>query len=279
MSDRTTRSRPRATPTARPFADVRDRVVLSPVARGVFGVAALILLWTIASLIVPGRALPSPWTIVTTIVDDGWDFYWANLSATFSRMLPGYVIGNVIALSVAAIVLLLPPLNQMANQLGVVADCLPITAVGPLVMIMFGGGTAAIFLAGLVVFYTSLVTSLIGVHAAKRSSLELVRAYGGGRWARLRKVQVMAALPSVFTALKLAVPGAFIGALVGEYLGGIDVGIGVALQAAQRDIMPARTFGLSIVIGLLSLGGYLLIGWIGNKVLPWAAQAQLGGAR
>jgi ABC-type nitrate/sulfonate/bicarbonate transport system permease component len=258
---------------------VRDRVVLSPAALGIIGVATLLLLWTIAALIVPGRALPSPWQIATSIVADGWDFYAVNLGATFSRMLPGYAIGNVIALTVAAIVLLLPGLNQMANQLGVIADCLPITAVGPLVIIMFGGGTAAVFLAALVVFYTSLVTSLIGVHAARRTSLDLVRAYGGGRLARLRKVQVMAALPSVFTALKLAVPGAFIGALVGEYLGGIDTGIGVALQAAQRDIMPARTFGLSIVIGLLSLAGYLLIGWIGNRLLPWAATSQPGGAR
>jgi hypothetical protein len=43
--------------------------------------------------------------------------------------------------------------------------------------------------------------------------------------------------------------------------------------------MPARTFGLSIVIGLLSLAGYLLIGWIGNRLLPWAATSQPGGAR
>lgn len=280
MPEGTTRSRVKpAASESRSLADARDRVVHSPVARGVLGVILLILLWTIASMIVPGRALPSPATIVATIGADGAGFYLPNLQATLSRMLPGYIIGNVIALSVAAIVLVLPSTSQLANQLGVIADCLPITAVGPLVMIMFGGGTSAIVLAALVVFYTTLVTSLIGVHAAKRSSLELVQAYGGGRIARLRKVQFMAALPSVFTALKLAVPGAFIGALVGEYLGGIDVGMGVALQAAQRDIMPARTFGLSIVIGLLSLGGYVLIGWIGNRVLPWSAQSQLSGTR
>jgi ABC-type nitrate/sulfonate/bicarbonate transport system permease component len=262
------------------FGSLRDRAVpFSPILLGVGGVLLLIVLWTIAAALVPGRALPSPAGIVQAAVADGWEFYWVNLSATFGRMLPGYVIGVVIALAIAAVVLLVPALDQVANQVGVVADSLPITAIGPLVMIMFGGATAATFLAALLVFYTTLVTSLLGVHAAKRSSLDLVRAYGGGRVARLRKVQFMAALPSVFNALKLAVPAAFIGALVGEYLGGIDVGIGVALQAAQRDIMPARTFALSLVVGLLSLAGYLLVGWIGKLVLPWAADSTLGSRR
>ena len=258
---------------------VRERVVSSsPALLGAAGVVILLIVWTVAAAIVPGRALPSPAGIVAA-ASDGWEFYWANLSATFGRMVPGYLIGVTVALTIAAIVLLLPSLDQVANQVGVVADSLPITAIGPLVMIMFGGATAATFLAALVVFYTTLVTSLLGVHAAKKSSLELVRAYGGGRMMRLRKVQVMAALPSVFNALKLAVPAAFIGALVGEYLGGIDVGIGVALQAAQRDILPARTFALSLVIGLLSLAGYLIIGWIGRAVLPWSAETDLGAQR
>jgi len=50
-------------------------------------------------------------------------------------------------------------------------------------------------------------------------------------------------------------------------------------STAQRDIMPARTFALSIVIGLLSLTGYLLIGWISRLLLPWAADGKLGGGR
>lgn len=249
---------------------IRRAVHLPPAIWGAVGIVILLVLWTLAALIVPGRALPSPALIVSTMVADGWDFYEANLSATLGRAVPGYFWGNAAAFLLAAIVLLVPALTQVTTQFGVIVDCLPITAIGPLVMIMFGGQSAATFLAGLVVFYSSLVTALLGIQSARTSSLELVTAYGGGKFARLRKVQVIAALPYLFTALKVAVPGAIIGALVGEYLGGIDVGIGVALQAAQRDILPARTFGLSIVLGLLSIGGYSLIGYLGRLATPWA---------
>jgi ABC-type nitrate/sulfonate/bicarbonate transport system, permease component len=258
--------------------ETRRAVPLPPAAWGAIGFLLLIALWTVASWLVPGRALPSPLLIAQTMVEDGWDFYAANFSATLARVAPGYFWGNAIAFAIAAIVLLVPALTQVANQFGVIVDCLPITAIGPLVMIMFGGQSAAIFLSGMVVFYTSLVTALLGVHAARRSSLELVTAYGGGKFMRLRKVQLTAALPAVFTALKIAVPGAIIGALVGEYLGGIDVGIGVALQAAQRDILPARTFGLSIALGTLSIAGYALIGFIGRRITPWAVETS-GGMR
>ena len=100
---------------------VRERVVSSsPALLGAAGVVILLIVWTVAAAIVPGRALPSPAGIVAAAASDGWEFYWANLSATFGRMVPGYLIGVTVALTIAAIVLLLPSLDQVANQVGVV---------------------------------------------------------------------------------------------------------------------------------------------------------------
>ena len=62
------------------------------------------------------------------------------------------------------------------------------------------------------VFFTTVVGCLLGLRAAPRTSLDLVRAYGGSAWTMLRKVQLIAALPSLFAALKIAAPAAFLGA-------------------------------------------------------------------
>lgn len=74
----------------------------------------------------------------------------------------------------------------------------------------------------------------------------------------------------MFSALQVAIPGAVLGAIVGEYLGGIDTGIGVALNAAQRQVQPERVWALSIITGLISLFGYGLVGLIGRCLTPWA---------
>jgi ABC-type nitrate/sulfonate/bicarbonate transport system permease component len=82
----------------------------------------------------------------------------------------------------------------------------------------------------------------------------------------------MSALPAIVTALLVAVPAALLGAVVGEYLGGIDSGIGVALNAAQRQIQPDRVWALSILAGLIALGGYALVGLVGRVLTPWATE-------
>jgi ABC-type nitrate/sulfonate/bicarbonate transport system permease component len=84
----------------------------------------------------------------------------------------------------------------------------------------------------------------------------------------------MSALPAIVTALQVAVPAALLGAIVGEYLGGIDSGIGVALNAAQRQVQPDRVWALSILTGLISLAGYGLVGLLGRVLTPWAKEVR-----
>jgi ABC-type nitrate/sulfonate/bicarbonate transport system permease component len=234
---------------------------------GLLGIGIVVILWILLSAVVPGGAVPPPWAVVGKAV-----------GATLGRVFPGYFWGNLFALALVAVVFLVPALEGVSSQLALITHCVPITAIGPIIMVIFGGRAAAIFLAGLSVFFISFVTALLGVHASRQAALDLVSAYGGGRLVRLRKVRAIAALPSVFLALQIAMPVAFIGAILGEYLGGVDSGIGVALQSAQRDYVPERTWGLAIAIGLISLALYALVGAIGRLVLPWA-RVSLGGSR
>ena len=101
---------------------------------------------------------------------------------------------------------------------------------------------------------------LLGLRAAPRASIDLVRAYGGTAWTTLRKVQLIAALPSLFAALKIAAPATFLGAIPAEYLGsGGDSTLGRALIAAQTQSDAPRLWYLALVSGLISGLGYLAV--------------------
>lgn len=237
----------------------------------VLGVLLLLVAWTLAaSLGTTSMILPTPASTVTEVFSHLGDYFLPTLWSTLERALWGYLWGNLAGLAIAALVLLIPAVENLFTQLGVISQCLPITAIGPLVLLVFGGRAAAIFLAALLVFFTTMVGAILGMRSASATALDLVRAYGGGRFTRIRKVQLIAALPSVFTALKVAVPAAVLGGVVGEYLGGTDDGVGVALIVAQRDHNPQRVWGLSIMIGLVALAGYALIGLLGRVLTPWA---------
>jgi ABC-type nitrate/sulfonate/bicarbonate transport system permease component len=240
---------------------------------GTVGILLLLTLWwAMTAGLENSTSFPSPVDVARSAVEDGWGFYRANVTPTLTRAAQGYLWGNLAGLALAAVVLVVPRLEDVITQLGVISACLPVTAIGPIVMVIFGGRASAIFLGALLVFFTTLVGAILGMRSASRSSLDLVAAYGGGRWTQIRKVQLMSALPAIVTALQVAVPAALLGAVVGEYLGGIDSGIGVALNAAQRQIQPDRVWALSILAGLIALGGYALVGLVGRVLTPWAKE-------
>ncbi len=250
---------------------------------GVLGAVALVGLWWLGAVTVfanvgPGnaQAIPTPLDVVRRWGEDGWDLYARNLSVTLAEAGQGYLWGNLVALVLAALVLLLPRLEGAVMQLATITYCIPIVAIGPLVLVIAGAprpgepsGTA-IFLAAMSCFFTTVVGSLLGLKAADRSALDVVHVYGGSRLTQLRRVRLVAALPQVLVALQIAVPAAFLGAILGEYLGKVDTGLGPAMINAQNSLDAARLWGFALASGAVALLGYLAVGAVARFVAPWS---------
>ncbi|TNC20457.1 ABC transporter permease [Amycolatopsis alkalitolerans] len=252
---------------------------------GVAGAVLIVLLWTVLALTAfrASGAVPTPLAVLRQYGTDGFAFYWHNMSVTLRGALLGFGWGNALGIAIALVALLLPRFEGVAAQLAVISYCIPLTAIGPVILVVQGGRAPTVFLAGMSVFFTTLVGALLGLKAADETSLDLIRAYGGGRWRQLVKVRIMAALPATFGGLQIAAPTALLGAILGEYLGGVDNGIGVALTASQQSYQVARTWGLALACGVVAGAGYLAIGFLGRLLTPWSgpsrqALAQGGGA-
>ncbi|GAA3474504.1 ABC transporter permease [Nonomuraea roseola] len=239
---------------------------------GLAGVVALIALWWLAAATVfsGSGAVPTPWAVLRSIAADGWAFYGPNIGATLGAAVQGFLWGNGLALAVAVLVLLVPQLEAVATQLAVISYCIPLLAIGPIVLVVFGGDATVVFLAAISVFFTTLIGALLGLRSADRTSLDLVSVYGGGRLAKLRFVQVIAALPSTFAGLKISAPSALLGAIIGEYLGSNDQGLGVSLMISQQQFQVPRTWGLALTAGLIAGLGYAVVALASRAVTPWA---------
>lgn len=258
------------------------------------GVAATVAIWWLAAGTVlagvgaaadgSGGAVPTPAEVLGQLARDGIGFYWPNLVVTVTEAFTGYFWGNVAALLLAGSVLVLPGLERLVTQLAVISYCLPIVAIGPLAFIVIGSpargqasGTA-VLLAGISVFFTTVVGALSALRSADKSSLDVVTVYGGGRFQQLIKVQLISALPGILNALKIAVPAAVLGAILGEYVGGVDRGVGPALVNAQQNLEISRAWGVALVAGLLAGAGYVVFAVIARFVAPWSA-GHRGAAR
>ncbi|GAA2029746.1 ABC transporter permease [Agromyces tropicus] len=254
-------------------------------AAGLIGALALLAAWWAFSATVfqppPGTTftpVPSPFTVLQTIWQDGLTPYWNVFQVTIAEAAIGYAWGNGVALLLAATVLLLPRIEPVVVQVAVVSYCLPVVAVGGIAIVVLGGAkragdpsATAVFLAALAVFFTTVVGALLGFKAADRASLDVVHVYGGSRFTALRKVRLVAALPAILNALQIAVPSAFLGAVLGEYLGGTDRGVGITLIKLQGDLDPARVWAVFLLTAVVALIGYAAVGALARVVTPWVS--------
>lgn len=223
-----------------------------------------------------GGAIPTPLQVAEQFFVDGIDFYIRNGSVTILEALLGFVWGNLIALALAAISLTLPKLDNIASQIAIISYLVPIVAIGPIVRLIVGApgpgepAGAAVVLAALSVLFTTYIGAVTGVKSTDRRIMDVVSAYGGNSIDKLLKVQLLSALPSVFAAFKIAAPAAFLGAILGEYVGGTDMGFGPAMVNAQQSLEVARVWGVALVSGLIAGAGYWLFGILGKILTPWA---------
>ncbi|PZU39569.1 MAG: ABC transporter permease [Microbacterium sp.] len=250
---------------------------------GLIGVVGIIALWwilaaTVGSNVGPGRvqAVPTPPQVLIEFFDTGWEFYLRNFSVTLAEAGIGYAWGNGLALLLSALVLIVPRLEGVVMQIAIITYCVPIVAIGLLVVVIVPVPAAgepsptAIFLAALSCFFTTVVGALLGLKAADKASLDLITVYGGSRLTQLRKVRLIAALPAILNALQIAVPAAFLGAVLGEFFGRVTVGVGPAMIAAQQALNSARVWDIALVSGAVALAGYGLLGLLSRAIAPWS---------
>ncbi|MCU1480711.1 MAG: hypothetical protein JWQ19_1497 [Subtercola sp.] len=242
----------------------------------VIGIVVILVVWQIVAVTafsVTG-SVPPPLEVFQQLVHDLTDsIYWNAIAVTSMSALWGFIWGNLIAFFLAFIVLLIPWFEGLSTQLAVVCSCIPLTAIAPIVTLLSPAGsrTTSIFLAALSVIFTTVIGTLLGLRAASETQLDVVKAYGGSRFTQLRKVRLIAAVPSILAALKLAAPAAFLGAVLGEYfLLGVDSGIGIQLLAAQATAASVKLWALALICGGIAGLAYFVIGRIGHLITPWS---------
>jgi ABC-type nitrate/sulfonate/bicarbonate transport system permease component len=256
---------------------------VTPAQRRTAGVAALSLLvlvlfwWLTAAHLLAGHGIPTPLAVAREFHHQGFAHYRRIFSVTLHEAAVGYLWGVGIALALATAVLLAPWLEPVIMQFSVITYCVPIVVLAPILIVChdipeIGGISAtAVDLAALLVVFTTVVGAVVGFQSADRTSLDVVRVYGGGAVQQFFRVRVVSALPAIFSTLQLAAPTAFLGALLGEWFDRhLEVGVGPSLYLAQNNRETALAWTLGLSCALVSGIAYLLIGLLARTVAPWA---------
>jgi sulfonate transport system permease protein len=242
------------------------------------GIALMLVAWHLLAVTVleSSRGVPTPWDVLRQLWEDR-DSYPPNIETTLREALVGYFWGNLIAILLGLLFELVPVVEGPLLRLAIASFNIPLVAIAPILVVTLSGDGPKAALAALAVFFTTLIATILGLRSADATSLDLIRAYGGGTGTALRKVKLWAALPSVFAGLRIAAPAALLGAVIGEFLGA-NQGLGVAMINAQSSFAVARTWGIALVVSALAGALYLIASALADFLTPWAGQTDLGVA-
>ncbi len=179
----------------------------------------------------------------------------------------GYLAGVGGAIVVAIVFAMQPAAALAFTPVAMVLRTFPLIALTPLVILAFGRGPAGLAAIGfIVVFFAALLTISFGIRSASRESLDVVAVFGGSRWAQLRKVGLPSALPSIFTAARIAVPQALSAALIAEWLI-TGTGAGAQLMRAAGTSQYATLWSVAAVFILATSLAYTIVSAIEEVVL------------
>lgn len=158
----------------------------------------------------------------------------------------------------------------------VIIQAVPVLAIVPLIGVVFGFGfNSQVIVCVIISFFPIAANSLFGLKSAERGLQDLFALHNASRWTRMRKLQIPAALPAFFTAMRIAAGLSVIGAIVGGYFFARgEKGLGSLLKAyASRPSETPELFATVILSSVLGIVVFLFFGWLGNRFIgKWSDQ-------
>ncbi len=224
-----------------------------------------------------GRAWPPLTDVLAAFGREGQgEIFRRALVATGSRALRGYGFGVLLSLGLAVVALLVPLLQEPAYRLAVVVNSVPLIAIGPLLVATLPRETAPAAAATLAVFFSTFVAAVTGLGLAGARENDVFSVLGSRRRTRISRLLVPSALPTIVAGLKLAVPGAILGTILGEWFGA-DRGLGVLLLASMDNYRVDVLWATALLTAVLSMAVYGLLAaaeHVAARRYPRAAEFQ-----
>ena len=239
----------------------------------VFVLAIAVWQGAIAAFHIQQFLLPKP----TAIVRSCWDqrhTLWPAGWYTFKEALGGFVVGSGLGMLAATVVGRFQTAGKALMPIFIAANAVPIIAFAPIFGAWFNpiSPHSKMAVAGVLCFLPVLVNTLRGLQSAKPRQIELMRSYAASELQIWRRVRVPAALPFVFTSLKVASVLAMIGAIVSEYFGGALNALGVTINNAANVFQFDVAWAGILVASLLGIALYGTVVATERVVLRWSPQ-------
>jgi NitT/TauT family transport system permease protein len=193
---------------------------------------------------------------------------WITLSST----LLGFVLGTVLGIGLAILIVRSQALSRALMPWIIASQTIPILAIAPMIIVVLGAvGLTGLLPKALISMYLCFFPVTIGMVKGLTSPdvihRDLMRTYNASENETLWKLRFPAAVPYLFTSLKIAIAIALTGAIVGELPTGAVSGLGARLLVGSYNGLTLMIW--SALVAAAVMAGLLvwLVGFAERKTL------------
>lgn len=181
---------------------------------------------------------------------------------TFREALAGFLLGSLLGIVLGTIFARVSLLERGCMPYVIASQTVPILAIAPMVIIWLKAGWISVaVIATYLTFFPVTINTLRGLRSPQPMALELMRSYAASEWDILWKLRFPAALPYIFTALKISATASVVGSIIGELPSGIRNGLGGAILNFNSYYIsgPGRLWAAIIASAAVGIVFYLLV--------------------
>ena len=198
---------------------------------------------------------------------------YRHLGTTLVETVLAFVIGTVLGLACGLWLALAPTASLILDPYIKAANSMPRVILAPIFSLWFGLGIwSKVALAVTLVFFIVFFNVYQGVREVSPVVLANARMLGANRRQLLRTVYLPSATSWVFSSLHTSVGLAFVGAVVGEYLGS-SRGVGYLILQAEGAFDINTVMAGILVLTAFALALDAAVGRIERRLMHWQPAA------
>lgn len=227
------------------------------------GIAILLGIWEITSLIAGGFIVPSPLTTIGCAFSKLTEgLTWKQISITLFRVLIGFAIAFISGIVTGIIIGGNRDLEHILRPTIVLFQGMPpILWAIPLILIFGTGNLSPILVISLICFPLVTLNIAEGTKTEPLELQEMLKIYAPSRKARLRELTIPHLRPFILSSLKIGIVLGIKASVVAEFFGSND-GIGFQIEAAYQSFEVKNLFAWGIILILL----IIILDWSLSKL-------------
>jgi putative hydroxymethylpyrimidine transport system permease protein len=212
--------------------------------------------------------VPSPAEVATVLWEDR-SLLADNAWVTLREILLGFLCAAVLGITLAVAIHLSETLRRSLYPLLVASQTIPIVAVAPILVVWLGYGIEPkLVVIAVVSFFPITVSAVDGLRSVDPEAIKMMRTLDASRAQVLLRVEAPAALPNLFSGMRIAAVFAPIAALFAEWVGSSS-GLGHLILQDNGQLETARVFASVTVLIAIALALFGLIALAERRVVRW----------